>query len=267
MVLAAIGALLYWALGARPYLHIEGAKLSSPYLEIRTDRMGRLSVAPHEEGASVKQGELLFSLTTDEDKEMQKQLQAAVDSLQEMLSYCADSVETATQEYFAARSEIEMGLALSDHSEQPLCVLQERQSNLNECKQQLIVAQKNLERNSKDIQQKTVLAPFSGVIVKRQKREGDVVQFGDAIYSFCDPSRVWVDAIIPEKDIAKVTIGQRATIQLLIDNSRTWEGTVSWISPIAQPSGEGVLIKIQLEKTEHALLRPNLTANVKIRVH
>jgi multidrug resistance efflux pump len=111
------------------------------------------------------------------------------------------------------------------------------------------------------------LAPFSGVIVKRQKREGDVVQFGDIVYSFCDPSHVWVDAVIPEAHIAKISLNQKANVQLFIDNQRQWEGKISWISPIALPSGEGVPIRIQLKKKDGDFLLPNLSAKVKIKIH
>jgi multidrug resistance efflux pump len=99
------------------------------------------------------------------------------------------------------------------------------------------------------MQQKTVRAPFSGVVAKRQKVAGDVLQFGETIYSFCDPNRIWVEAIIPEKEIAKVVVGQAATVQLLIDKHRQWTGAVSWIAPVALPSGDGVPIRIELEKT------------------
>lgn len=267
MIAVLIGLLLYWLLGVRPYLHIAGARLSSPQLEIRADRMGRLTFAPFEEGSKVNKGEILFSLNSDEDQDQKQQLQATVESLQDSLSVYIASVEQATQGYITARSEVEMGLAPSDHCEQPLAVLQEQQTGANECKQQLAIAQKNLERHIQQAEKKTFLAPFGGVIVQRQKREGDVVQFGDVIYSFCDPSRIWVDAIVPEKHIAKVAVNQKATVQLLIDKGHQWEGSVAWISPVALPSGEGIPVRIQLEKCEGTLLKPNLSAEVKIKIH
>ncbi|MBF8264073.1 MAG: efflux transporter periplasmic adaptor subunit [Parachlamydiales bacterium] len=262
-----LGLILYWALAIRPYLSICNAHLAAPYLEIRADQVGRVAFAPYEEGASVKQGDVLFSLNTPDEKEQQKHLEQTVASLEEMLSYHLLAVEQAMQEYITARSEAEMGLIPSEKSEQPLAVLQEHQSGANECKQQLACAQMTLEKNRQLMQQRSFSAPFSGVIVKRQKREGDVVQLGDAIYSFCDPGRIWVDAIVPEKYIAKVSVGQKASVRLPASRSRDWAGEISWISPVALPTGEGIPIRISLPKTDEPSLRPNLTAEVKIKIH
>jgi membrane fusion protein, multidrug efflux system len=267
LALLLFAGLLYWLIGVRPYLQISGAHLSAPTLQIRTDQMGRLLMAPHEEGAAVKQGEVLFSLSSQEERAQQAQWQAEIDSLQEKLASHLMGAEKAMQNYLTLRSEAEMGLIPSDRFEQPLAVLQEQQAQVNDCKQRISLAKSKLEMAQALVKQKTMSAPFSGVIVKREKREGDVVQFGDLIYSFCDPSKLWIDAVVPETEIAKVALGQKATIRFLSDSHRHWDGKVSWISSVARSSGEGVPIRIALEKTEDVLLRPNLTADVKIKIY
>jgi HlyD family secretion protein len=262
-----LSLLLYWAFAVHPYLSIRGAHLTAPYVEIRTEQVGRIAYAPHEEGASVKQGEVLFSLNTPEAKEQHKQMEQSVKALEEMLSYHMLAVEQAMQEYITARSEAEVGIIPLEQSEQPLATLQEHQARANECKQQLASAQISLEKNRQSLQQKTIGAPFSGVIVKRQKREGDIVQAGEMVYSFCDPSQIWVDAIVPEKYTEKVSVGQKAFVRLAVDSDREWAGEISWISPVALPAGKGIPIRISLQKGENTFLRPNLSAEVKIKIH
>lgn len=260
------GIFLYWALAVRPYLSIRNAHLAAPFLEIRADRIGRIALAPYDDGASVKQGDVLCSLIAQEGKEQQKQLQKTVESLEETLSYHLLAVEQAMQEYIAARSDAEIGLISPEQSEQPLALLQEHQKEANECKQQLAGAQMMLEKSRQIEQQQAIRAPFSGVVVKRQKQEGDVIQAGDVIYSFCDPSRIWVDAIVPEKQAAKIKAGQKTSVRLLADSSRKYSGEISWISPVAMSSGEGIPIRVSLQKNGEASLRPNLRAEVKIKI-
>ena len=258
---------VYWLVAVRPYLQIDRARIAAPYLEIRTDHAGRLAYAPYEDGAIVKQGDTLFSLNSEEEKAQQKQMQATVESLRKMISFHLESVEQAMQEYLGARSDVERGAGTIDSVEQPLRVLQEQQTEANDCQQQLATAQANLDYATQQLHQKSTPAPFSGVIVKQQKKEGDVVQFGDIVYSFCDPNRLWVEATVPETAIARVSVGQTATIRLPSSSDKKWQGSVVWISPVALPSGEGVPIRIALDKSENTHLRPNLSAEVKIKIH
>jgi HlyD family secretion protein len=258
--------LFYWLFAVRPYLCIEGARVSAPFLEIRTDQTGRLTFAPHEEGAWIKQGQVLFSLSTEEEKKQQKQMLASVESLQGRLAYYLAGVEKATEDYIAARRDVDLQRALEESAEQILSALQQQQVLANECKQQLASAQENLEQANQFAMKKSLVAPFSGVIVHRQKREGDLLAYGDIVYSLCDPSQVWVDAVVPEKEIGNISIGQSARVQLVEATHREWQGMISWISPVAQPSNEGVRVRISLNKKEGDLLIPNLRANVKIKI-
>lgn len=258
---------LYWFWIVRPYLEVDDARLSALYQDVRTDQMGRIASAPFEEGDNVRQGQVLFSLNNDEGQKQQENLRASVKSLQKILSYHMASLDQATSSYITARKEVDLGLSTSDRCEQSLLSLQEEQSKVNQCKKELGDAEEQLKCVKDQAQQKAIQAPFSGVIVKRQKRKGDVVQFGEVIYSICDPSQVWVEAIVPEKQISKISLQQKAFIRLRADEHREWKGTISWISPMASSSGEGVPIRIALDEKEDAFLRPNLSATVKIKIH
>jgi len=258
-------AVSYWFFAIRPYLHVVGARLSAPFLEIRTDQPGRLTFAPHREGDWIKEGDILFSISSLEEKQHQKQLQANADSFQKMLAYYLVGVEKATEKYIAARRDVDLGEGSSDCAERALSALQEEQRLANECKQQLSSAQSNLESANQLALKKSTAAPFSGVIVNRQKQEGDVISFGDMVYSLCDPRQVWVDAVIEEKHIAKISLGQKAFVRLPLDRQRRWEGSIAWISPMALPSNGGVPVRISLIKKDGDLLLPNLSADVKIK--
>jgi membrane fusion protein, heavy metal efflux system len=255
----------YWLGGTSPYLHIGSARLSAPTVDVRTEIAGRLADMYFDVGSRFQQGEELFSLSAEAEKEKQKELQDNLESLQEMLVYRLAAVEEAMQSYLTARSEVDLGLAPTESVNDPLNDLQEEQKQAKACQQEIASSGARLEELERQIHQKSVAAPCSGVIVKRQKCQGDMVQAGDIVYSICDPSRIWVEAVVPEKDISKVAVGQKALITLPTDPSRQWEGGVSWISPIALASGEGVAIRIALEESDPQL-RPNLSANVKIKI-
>jgi multidrug resistance efflux pump len=262
-----IGGTIYWFIAVHPFLHVANARLAAPFLEIRSDQAGRLTFAPYQEGDWVKQGDILFSLGTVEERQRQKQLQTSVDSLEKTLSYYSAAVEKATEDYIAARRNSAFDITSGEGAEQLLTILQHEQQLANECKQELAALEANFEQANQTIRQKSMAAPFSGMIVKRQKREGDLVAFGDMIYSLCDPHDVWVDARIEEKHVGKIAVGQKAYIFLPTDKNREWEGAIAWISPVALPSKEGVEVRISLNKKEGCRFLPNLSADVKIKVN
>ena len=259
--LAAILCGSYWLLAIRPYLHIQNARLTAPSIEICADQMGRLFYAPHEEGALIPQGETLFSLCSMEEKIKALQMEKGIEDLEENLAMHLTGIEKAMQDYLSARVQF----SESDFSAGPLAALQEHQDLAIECRQKISAGREKLSEQQLAIDQKSFRAPFSGVITKREKREGEVVQFGDRIYSFCDPSRTCVEAIIPEKDISKISLQQKAIVRLVADSSRL-KGTVSWISPIALENGQGVLVRIALDPSQKTLSLPNFSADVDIRV-
>jgi Cu(I)/Ag(I) efflux system membrane fusion protein len=262
-----LGGGFYWFFTVRPFLHLANARLTAPFLEIRSDQAGRLTFAPYQEGDWVKQGDTLFSLCTFEERQRQKQLQTSVDSFQKTLSYYLSALEEATEDYIAARRDSDLEIGSGNSAEQTLTILQQQQQLANECKQELSVAEGNLEKANQLALQKSMIAPFSGMIVKRQKREGDLLTFGDTVYSLCDLNQVWVEARIEEKDIGKIAVGQKATIFLPLEKNREWEGAVAWISPVAVSPKEGVEVRISLNKKPGTLILPNLSADVKIQIH
>jgi len=266
LLLILLGIFGYWYFAVHPYIRAQSAVLSAPFLEVRADQPGRLAFAPYREGDKIKEGDVLFSFSNFEEKQRQKQLQANVDSIQKMLTYYAAGVEQATENYFSARKDADLGAGSSQSIELALTALQEQQLKAQEYRQQLAAAQETLELANQLAAQKATKAPFSGVIVDRRKREGDVLSFGEIVYSLCDPGQVWVEALVSEKHIAQISVGQKAIISLS-DNKRKWEGAVSWISPMALPLQKGVPVRILLAKNDGNFLLPNLSADVKIKVH
>ncbi len=58
----------------------------------------------------------------------------------------------------------------------------------------------------------TLVAPFDGVILVRQAELGEVISPGAAIVTLADINHVWLRAYVNETDIAKIRLGQAATV-------------------------------------------------------
>jgi len=85
-----------------------------------------------------------------------------------------------------------------------------------------------------------VRAPFTGVITQVLKNEGEWVANTrqDAVMRLDDLTETWVDANIPEIDIAKVTVGLEAIIRPNALVGRTYKGVVREISLSAKEAAD-----------------------------
>jgi HlyD family secretion protein len=79
----------------------------------------------------------------------------------------------------------------------------------------------------------TVIAPFDGTVMTRAAEPGEVVTAGTAIVTLLDMSKVYLRGYIPEGQIGKVKIGQRARVYLDSAPDKAIEATVQRIDPQA----------------------------------
>ena len=81
----------------------------------------------------------------------------------------------------------------------------------------------------------TVLyAPFDGVILVRQAELGEVVSPGAAIVTLADIGHVWLRAYVNETDLAKVRLGEAATVTTDSWPGKEYPGRISFISEPAE---------------------------------
>ena len=78
-----------------------------------------------------------------------------------------------------------------------------------------------------------VRAPFDGTIATRTAEPGEVLQAGTAIVTLIDLNKVYLRGFIPEGQIGRVKLGQKARVFLDSDPSRPVEATVMRIDPSA----------------------------------
>jgi HlyD family secretion protein len=86
------------------------------------------------------------------------------------------------------------------------------------------------EDNRRDL---TIVAPFSGTVMTRAAEPGEVVTAGTAIVTLLDMSKVYLRGYIPEGQIGKVKIGQRARVYLDSAPDKPIDAVVERIDPQA----------------------------------
>ncbi len=97
-----------------------------------------------------------------------------------------------------------------------------------------------------------VKAPFDGVIARKYVDVGDLAAPGKALIGLEDPTRLQLDADVPEDMAAKIQVGARMTV-LPGQGRDELSATVAEIAPIADPVSRTVRVKLDLPDTSGLL--------------
>jgi len=116
--------------------------------------------------------------------------------------------------------------------------------------------------------QKTVLkAPIDGVITKQDAKTGEIVTPGVPVVSIISKDKYLIEAYIPEADIAKIKLGDIASVTLDAYGDTVKFSAVALFTDPAETILEGVAtykMKFQFNEDDEKI-KPGMTANIDIR--
>ena len=98
-----------------------------------------------------------------------------------------------------------------------------------------------------------ITAPFSGVVTNTFVKEGDMANPGMPLISVEGASKLQVTAMVSEGDITSIKKGMPVTVLVKSSNEKL-TGKVNEVSVSAKNTGGQYLVKINLDKTDSAVL-------------
>jgi HlyD family secretion protein len=122
----------------------------------------------------------------------------------------------------------------------------------------------------------TLAAPISGVVLSKSVEPGEQVAAGTPVITLGDMEQCWLKGYIPETELGRVKLGQRARVTTDSHPGRVFEGRISFISSEAEFTPKSVQtekervklvyrIKISL-KNPGMQLKPGMPADAEIEV-
>lgn len=106
-------------------------------------------------------------------------------------------------------------------------------------------------------------APASGIVLEKKAVEGMRFAPGTAIYRIADLSTVWVIADVYEQDIARVRVGEPATVRIDAFPGRQFEAKVAYLYPTLNAATRTTPVRLELANPD-GLLRPGMFAHVDL---
>jgi membrane fusion protein, multidrug efflux system len=126
---------------------------------------------------------------------------------------------------------------------------------------------KRAELMEKDLR---VVAPFDGVVARATVEVGQQVGLGTPLVQIVDPQDLIVDVPVPEIQLSKLYVGQRATIESDALVGVSFKGKVERISPVVDPRSGTVGVRVAVSSPEgetedqRTRLRPGMFVKVRL---
>lgn len=125
----------------------------------------------------------------------------------------------------------------------------------------------DIVKRGKPTDHMTIMAPMSGVVIKKNGLEGMYVQTGTQIYRIADLSQVWIELDAYESDLTWIRVGQEVEFQTKSHPGEVFTGKVAFIDPFLNDKTRTVKVRLNAanpngslkpEMFVHAVLRATL---------
>ena len=249
--LALIGAQLLWRYGRGPevvavavqrgtaveIVYATGAVEPVRWAKVASLLRDRIVEVCDCEGKAVAKGDILARL---DDREVQAQLQelrAREDFLKHEMSRVTELISrgvTTTQAFERASMD------------------------LRQVQAQISV---QLEK----INDYTIIAPMSGIVLRRDGEIGEIAEVGQILFRVGVPKPLQIVAEVNEEDIPRVAVGQIVLLRTEAFSDRRLEGTVREITPMGDVAAKTYRIKLALPEDTPLMPGMSVEANVITR--
>lgn len=166
----------------------------------------------------------------------------------------------------ASLSELQVRLADAEREVRRLVDLAQRnqvaQTDLDSARTEVDVIRYQISEVRARIADRTVVAPFAGVLGLREVSEGALVSAGQRLTTLDDISRMRLRFTVPERYLGELKVGQQITGTTAAYN-RAFSGRLTSIDSRVDPVARSVIARAMIPNDER-LLRPGMLMELNI---
>jgi len=219
----------------QPELRAVGTLRAVRGADLALDVAGLVTRVNVKSGDEVRGGQLLLQLRDSEDIALLHQLEAAA----------------ALAEVTFARAKEQLAVQVISRADYDQAAADLKAKQAAVAQQQVNVAKKQLR------------APFAGRAGIVTINPGAYLSSGTVIVTLQQLDPIYVDFHLPQKDLAELRTGQKVALRLDAFPGRTFEGTLSAISPKVDSDTRNVQVEAKVPNPDR-VLTPGMFANVSV---
>ena len=221
----------------QPALNAVGSLRAVRGADLALDIAGLVTKVNLKSGDEVKEGEVLLQLRDSEDVAQLYQLQAA-----------------------AALASVTF-----DRAKQQLAVQAISKAAYDTAAADLKAKQAAVQQQQVNVSKKQLRAPFSGRAGIITVNPGAYLNSGTTIVTVQQLDPIFVDFHLPQRNLADLKVGQKVTLKLDAFKGKTFEGTLTAISPKVDNDTRNVQIEASVPNPDRTLT-PGMFADVNVNV-
>ena len=156
----------------------------------------------------------------------------------------------------------------------PWCAKGRRQERIDQGRARLKEAEAALALAEERLGYATLTAPGPGLVIAKNIEPGEQVAAGTPVITVGDLNNPWLRAYIPETELGRVKVGQKARVTTDTWPGKTYEGRISFISPEAEFTPKNVQTEKERVKLVYRIkivipnpameLKPGMPADAEI---
>ncbi|HEX2280842.1 MAG TPA: efflux RND transporter periplasmic adaptor subunit [Thermomicrobiales bacterium] len=190
-------------------------------------------------GQPVKAGDVVVRFETEDLQSALVQRNANLDAARAQLEFARQTLEK-TEPLFRR------GYATRTAYEKAQSDVASAEANV-----QALAAETDTARTA--LRNAEILAPFDGIVASRSVEPGAPAAANADLLTIVDTSVLEAEVLVSTRDIARLSVGQKAELKIDGLEGRTVTGTVDRISPMANEGSRFVPVYLRLENTDGRL--------------
>jgi RND family efflux transporter MFP subunit len=233
-------------------MNVLGTIKGAMELKLSFEIPGVLSSINYKEGERYEEGALLVSMKQDDILLRLKRAQAAFNK--------AESQAKVTENEVAENEKLLKMGAISPST------VEKKKLELEAAKYEAEAQRLEMKANESMLEKSNLYAPSSGMLGDLNVEEGENVSQNTLIGTHINTEYVYAEFGIVERDVQKITLGQKAKVFVDAYPDKTFEGVIENIAPQISGTSRTSTAKVRIENSE-GFLMPGMFARVRIMLY
>ena len=233
-------------------MNVLGTIKGAMELKLSFEIPGVISSINYKEGERYEEGALLVSMKQDDILLRLKRAQAAFNK--------AESQAKVTENEVAENEKLlKMGAI-------PPSTVEKKKLEMDAAKYEAEAQRLEMKANEAMLEKSNLYAPSSGMLGDLNVEEGENISQSTLIGTHINIEYVYAEFGIVERDVQKITLGQKAKVFVDAYPDKTFEGVIENIAPQISGTSRTSTAKVRIENPER-LLMPGMFARVRIMLY
>lgn len=233
-------------------MNVLGTIKGSMELKLSFEIPGVISSINYKEGERYEEGALLVSLKQDDILLRLKRAQAAFNKAE-------SQAKVAENEVGENEKLLKMGAI-------PPSTLEKKKLEMDAAKYEAEAQRLEMKANEAMLEKSNLYAPSSGMLGDLNVEEGENISQSTLIGTHINIEYVYAEFGIVERDVQKITLGQKAKVFVDAYPDKTFEGVIENIAPQISGTSRTSTAKVRIENPER-LLMPGMFARVRVMLY